>query len=30
MHPEKKMEIGRAYLFRKSTLILTISEKVMS
>ena len=30
MHPEKKMGIGEAYLFRKSTLLLTMSDKVMS
>ena len=30
MDPEKKMEIGGAYLFRKPTLILTISDEVMS
>lgn len=30
MHPEKKMEMGGAYLFHKSTLIPTMSDKVMS
>jgi hypothetical protein len=30
MHLEKKMEIGGTYLFRKSTLILTMSDEVMS
>ena len=30
MNPEKKIEIGGDYLFHKSTILLIMSDKVMS